>query len=216
MRKRILPIALVLVLTVPLVWLLRGFARDVFLVELIRLLWGARMVFESLPQLPMWALFIVTVLVIAVRSLSKEEAPTREMTERKVQYEGPVQMLTRWIQRAAEGEYFRWSLAQHLGGLTWEVMAHRGRTTPEELKEQLRAGRLDVPPVVQAYIESPRRPGSATSAGFMARVRERLQSGKPAPAPDPALEAVIDFLERQLEVGPLPEIEHHMEVPYEH
>ena len=109
-------------------------------------------------------------------------------------------MLTRWIRRADEGEYFKWSLAQHLGELAWQAMAYRNRTTARQLKHQLRAGNLDLPPVVMDYLRSAPGPRVNASAGFLPRLRRRL-SRDLAPAPDTDLEEVVRFLEGQLEIG---------------
>ena len=209
MRKRLfLSIVLILLLTVPLALLLRDFARDVFLVELWRVFWGARILFESLPQLPIWGLLLVALLVIALRSLVRRKGMRREEAEDEVEYQGQVRVLTRWIQRALEGEYFRWSLAQHLGGLTWEVMAHQERITPDQVKQRLRAGRLDLPPVIQAYLQSARSPSSTTPAGLLSRIRDRFGSSAQPPSLDPALEGVVRFLEDQLQLPAQPEARH--------
>jgi hypothetical protein len=111
---------------------------------------------------------------------------------------GQVLVLTRRIQKASKGDYFRWSLARYLGDLVCEVMAQRERATPEQLKRRLRAGRLDLPPGVRDYLEFGRVPLFATSAGLLSRLRARLGTGAQPPAFDPTLERVVEFLEEQL------------------
>lgn len=206
MRKRLLlPIVLILLLTVPLALLLRDFARDVVLVELWRMFWGARILFESLPQLLIWGLLLVALLVIAIRSLVRRKGIRREEAEEEVESQGQVRVLAKWIQRALEGEYFRWSLAQRLGGLTWEVLAHRERITPDQVKQRLRAGMLDLPPVIQAYLQSAHSSSPAMSAGLLARIRDRFGSGAQSLSLDYSLEGVVRFLEEQLQVPAQPE-----------
>lgn len=219
-ERRLLFIGIILLLAIPLAVLLRDFVRDVFLVEVLRMFWGARMLYESLPQLPLWILLLVILVVIAVRSLGRRKRASQKRIEKKVENQGQVQVLARWIERTTKGEYFRWSLAQHLGGLTWEVMAHREHTTPAQLKQGMRSGRLDLPPVIQAYLQSARLPEHSIMTGLISRIRGRLGIATSAPSFDPALEKVVQFLEDQMEiaappnagaqrsVGPWPEPEH--------
>ncbi len=198
MRKRLLPLALILLLALPLVLLLRDFARDVLVVELFRFYWGARILFESLPQLPLWGLLLVTVVVIALRSLRRGKRREAPHPGREPEPAGQVRTLARWIERAAEGEYFRWSLAQHLGGLAWDVMAYREQTTLAVLKARLQAGRLDLPPVVEAYLRAQQTRHFAPTSGILGALRARLQPAPPASAPDPELARVVEFLQDQL------------------
>jgi hypothetical protein len=165
-------------------------------------------------------LLLVILVIIAVRSLGQRKRPTRERVEEKAQFQGQVQVLTRWIERTSKGEYFRWSLAQHLGGLAWEVMAHREHTTPEQLKRGMRTGRLDLPPVIEAYLQSAELPRHSVTGRLFSRIRGRLGTAVSAPSFDPALEKVVQFLENQMEIavqpkaglqqtaGPRPEPEH--------
>jgi hypothetical protein len=200
MRQRLLLVGIVLLLALPLVLLLRDFAREVLLVELMRIFWGARILFESLPQLPLWVLVLLAVLVIAASSLRGARLPMGGAVGRPVPPGGRVRTLARWIERASEGEYFRWKLARYLGDLTWQVMAHRERTTPQDLKQRLNAGGLDLPPAVETYLQAARVPSFGPGAGSLVRLWQRLRRGRSSFPPDPTLESVIQFLEDQLEV----------------
>lgn len=221
MRKGLLlATGLILLLAIPLALLLQNWVRDVFLVEFWRLLWGARILFESLPQEPIWVLLLVSLVVIAVRSLRTRRKPAERAVEREVMYAGQVQMLARWIERASQGEYFKWSLGQRLGELTWEVMAHREHTTPEQLKQRMKAGTLGLPPVIQMYLQATEPPGFAGPTGFLSRILYRFRARASSLSFDPALEQVVEFLEAQLESGSHPvtglqsEPEHPLEEPY--
>lgn len=206
MRRRLLLVVAALVLAVPLAFVLWDFVRDVFVVEVWRVVWGARLLFESLPQLPLWVLLLLILVLVAVRSLGGPPRRRRREAETPPEYQGQVRMLSRWIRRAEDGEYFKWSLAQHLGGLTWQVMAHRERATPQELRHRHRLGRLDLPPVVEDYLQSARSFSPAAPDGFWGTVRSRLGAQDPSSAPDPALEKIVEFLESELELEPQPDV----------
>lgn len=207
MRTRLLVLALVLILAIPLALLLRDFVRDVLLVEVWRVFWGVRILFESLPQLLVWALLLVALLVLAVHTLRPRRQILPDETRQRAASSGRVQVLSHWIDRTSQGEYFKHSLAQHLGGLAWEVMAQREHTVPERLRQRLRMGELDLPPAVEAYLQSGQAPGAPVSFGFLSRLRLRLSGSDPATRIDPALPAVIRFLEDQLEISPHPRAE---------
>jgi hypothetical protein len=198
-------LAIVLALTVPLALLFRDFVRDVFLVELLRMFWGARLLYESLPQLPLWILLLVLLVVIALRSLMRRPGAVRKQVVPDVEPQGQVRVLARWIERASRGEYFRWSLAQHLGGLAWEIMAQREHTTPAQLKGRMSAGDLDLPPVVAAYLQPDRLPRHSAVAGLVATIRDRLGAGGRPSALDPDLVRVVEFLEDQMQVVSVPD-----------
>lgn len=203
MRVRLLLLAvLVLLLTLLLALALQGFARDVFLVELGRAYWEVRALFESVPQVAVWALLLVALLVMAVRSLYRRRGAPQKEVEEGMATGGRVLALTRRIQHTSKGDYFKWSLARYLGDLTCEVMALQERATPEQLRRRLRAGKLDLPPTepteIRDYLEFGRAPLIATSAGTLSRLRARRGTGAQPPASDPTLERVVEFLEERL------------------
>lgn len=215
MRKRLLVILFVALLTIPLALLLRDFVRDLFVIELLRVVWAGRLLFESLPQWPIWVLLLAILVVITATSLGRSRKPVRKVVEEEPRHQGRVQMLARWIRRTSKGTYFRWSLAQYMGGLAWDVMAYHRHITPNQLREELQAGRLDLPPVVQDYLESAQSRSTTMSDGFFARLRVRFARGDSPASYDPALESVIQFLEAELEIkaqqlpaGHLPEVHH--------
>ncbi|MGD2205811.1 MAG: hypothetical protein PVH17_03435 [Anaerolineae bacterium] len=200
MRRRLALFGLVLLLTIPLVILLQDFARDVLLIEIMRWVWAVRILFESLPQTPFWIAVLAAIVFIAVGSLTKKQKDERESLQAEADHQGRVRVLARWIQRAEEGEYFRWTLAHYLGKLTWDVMAHRERTTPQELKQRLKATQLDLPPVVEAYLQPAQTARFSPPSGLLARMWKRLPFKPSDSLPAPALTEIAQFLERQLEV----------------
>ncbi|MFN2291061.1 MAG: hypothetical protein ACK2UC_07735 [Anaerolineae bacterium] len=200
MKRRAWVLLLILLLAVPFALLLRDFVREELAVELLRLLWAVRLLYESLPQLPIWLAFLAFALVAALGSLLLN-GPRRRETERPTpEPRGRVHALARWIRRASEGEYFRWRLAQHLGALTWEVMAYRHHVDVAELERGLGTPGLQLPPAVQDYLQSRDASWSPVSLNLLARLRHRLRPNDGPQRPDPGLEAVVSFLEEQMEV----------------
>ena len=214
MRKRFLVLVVIVILAIPLAWLLRDFVREVFLVELGRVIWAARILFESLPQVVVWGVLVAALLGLAAQTFRPRSRPQPDEARGSLIPPGRVQVLSRWIDRSAQSEYFRQSLAHHLAGLAWEVMAHHEHTSPDRLRERLQAGELDLPPLVGETLQSGQSPVAPPSAGFFSRLWRRLAIGRPGPEHDagfdPALEPLIEFLEAQLEI-----YDHPVEEPWE-
>jgi hypothetical protein len=203
LRNQLTLIAATLLLTVILALALPDLTREAVVVPIWYVIWIGQLLFHAIPQALLWALLFTIALVVAVRSLLKrpqfEEKPEVEPI-----YTGQVYVLLRWIQHQKERDYFKQRLAQHLGRLTLETLAHQRRLTLGEIRPLM--GSLDAPPEVRAYLEAgltptPSRPGSRLS-----RLLHRLGWRRATSPLDLDPEIVVQFVERQLGVT------HHMEV----
>jgi hypothetical protein len=79
------------------------------------------------------------------------------------------------------------------------VLADRHRTTPEQIKQSLRTGRLNAPPEVHTLLQVGPAPPSSSPRGLFRTLRYRLRPRKTSP-PDPNLKNIVAFLEDQLDV----------------
>jgi len=199
-RKRWGWIVLILLLAVPFVLLLEDFTRQVLLVELLRIAWSVRILFEMLPQVPFWFLFLVVVAVLAVRSLLVQRPQGRPASRVEREPMGQLTVLAGQVRRGAQSAYFRWTLARHLQDLILEALAHRHRLTADEVRRRLQDGELALPPEVEAYLHGGQAPIYALPAGLLSGLRARLSWRDRAPTVDPELERMVQFLESQLEV----------------
>jgi hypothetical protein len=204
-RKRLWLILLVLILAIPLGLLLRDFARDVLLVELLRIVWGVRILLESLPQLALWIVFLFVALIVAVRSLVGRQGSGPQPLDEEGQQRGRISILSGRIRRSAESEYYKWHLARHLRRLVLETLAYEHRLTEEEVGQRLGSTALDAPPEVQAYLYAGLAPIYTRSSGLLGRLRHRLASSVQSTQIDPDLLQVVEFLEAQLEVAYRPQ-----------
>ena len=199
MRRRLAVVALILLISIPLALMLHGFTREVLLSILLRLSWLARLYIDSLPQPIFWAAFISVAFVIAARSLSKRSTTPATATEAERLRTGRVHNMTRAIHRTSQGVYFKWRLAQHLLGLTLEVLAHQERTTPLQMKERIKSGGLDAPPEIEAYLLMGLTPTLSTRVDLITRIRQIFSPTRPISPLDLDPERVIKYLEDQLE-----------------
>ena len=199
MRRRWWFVGVVLLITVPLVFLLRDFARDVLALELFRVAWALGVVLDSLPQVPLWWLFLALAAFLAMRSLFGRFDLRRKKTEVQAEPLGEVHLLAGRIRRANEGDYFRWRLARELGHRSLYVLAYRRQTEVAGLRQQLDSGRLDVPPEVEAYIRAGQAPVYSLSAGLLTRFGQRLSPRRWAAAPEQSATRIVEFMEDQME-----------------
>lgn len=200
MKKYLRLVGLILLLAVPLVLLFKDFTREVLVAEILYIVWRVRILFESLPQIPIWTLFLIVVLFVAVRSLIKHRQPSPTSREVTAERQGPVYALSRRIERSTTSAYFQWRLARDLRTLVLEVLVYQHRISSEQSEQFLDVGTLDAPPEVQAYLQTGLAPVYTLSAGLLARLWQRLSPSTWDAAVDPDLEQVVQFLETQLEV----------------
>lgn len=203
MRRVLLLLLIVAVLVLPMALALRDLSR-VMLTELMRLSWLVRQQLQALPQMTVWGLLLVVVLVAGVGSLFGWSQRRPGTDGGFARAPGQVWELSRWILRAAEGRYFRWTLNRYIANLTWEVLAYRERTTPRRLKRRVRAGDIELPTAILDFVESSERLGPAESRSLWSLLRRQPETTAHSEAKGlrarPGLDEVVRFLEEQLEV----------------
>ncbi len=200
MRKRLIGVSLILLISIPLALFLHEFTREVFFSFLLRLSWFVRLYMDSLPQPILWAVFISIAIVVAARSLLKRRS-TPEMTSEAARFRmGRVHNLMQAISRTSEGLYFKWRLAQHLLGLTLEMLAHQERTSQDRVRERLKSGGLDAPSEIEAYLLAGLTPVLSTRSNLITRLKQAIMPTHRISPLDLDPERVIQFLENQMEI----------------
>ena len=201
MRRHLLVISIILLISIPLALILHEFTREVFLSLLMRISWYVRLYMDSLPQPILWVMFIVIVIVIAARSLLKRRSTPEATSEATKLRMGRVHNLMQAINRTSEGLYFKWRLAQHLLGLTVNMLAHQERTSPNHMRERLKSGGLDAPSEIEAYLLAGLTPVLSTPSNLLTRLRQAIMPTHRISPLDLDPEKVIQFLEDQLEIN---------------
>jgi hypothetical protein len=199
LKQRLLLIGVVLLLAIPLVLLLRDFTREILLVEVLVFVWTMRIIFGSLPQLPLWLLFILLILFIAVVSMLGQRKPGPEPPRAEVRGPGQIHFLARRIRRVGKGEYFQWDLARYVSGLVLDVLAYRQRTSASQLRSRLRTEGVDAPPGIQTYLRAGQSPIYTLSANVASRLKHLFSPGTRNPPHDQDIEQAVQFMEDQLE-----------------
>jgi hypothetical protein len=200
MKRRLIILGLIFLISVPLSFLLRGFTREVFLANIMRLSWLAHLYLDSLPQPILWTLFLLIAVLIAVLSLIKRTGSPKVTTEVEEPSWGRIHSLLQAIYHTSQGIYFKWRLAQYLLNLSIEALAHRERTTPERIKQRLMSRTLDVPSDIEAYLLTGLTPVFTVHTNLIERIKRTFGLTSRFSPLDLDPERVVQFLEDQLEI----------------
>jgi hypothetical protein len=191
-------LALVLLLTALLAFLLRDFARDWVALPLARALQLGNLLLGAVPQIIFWALMLAIGLSVAARSLMEHRTRSQNVERARAAYRGQVWTLLRWVQCEPESAYFRQRLAYRLARLATELQACRQKRVPAQFGQRLDG--LDAPPEVRAYLQAGMAPPSSSTLSPILRFARWLRPRRTASSFDSALERVVQFLEDQVEV----------------
>jgi len=196
MKRRLLPLALILIVAGLLTVVLQEYTRQL-IVPFLFLAWIGRLLVETVPQVMIWGLFIAIALLVAARSLLNRRATSPPVRRLQPPVEGRIERWATLIEQSRHETYYRWQLAQPLRALIIGVLAHRQRSTPRQIKQQLAANSIELPPDIEAYLQA-----SMTSFSRLLTERSRFRP-EPAPSPlDLAPEEIVQFLEDQLDYHP--------------
>jgi hypothetical protein len=204
----------VIALTVLLVPFLSDLARDVVLIELLRLAWTVDRLVDSLPQAPFWFASLFVATLVAARSLLPRLRQPGRPFEPGHRPRGQVADLALLIHRASvrgaragRRSYFRRRLVQYLSHLGRDVFvySHWVEARPGNRPGLARQGALSMPggtlttgrlAQVENKGDLPPRDASLQQALACLRAEPAAARG----AVDPAVQLFVQFLEAELEV----------------
>ena len=191
MKKRLLTLGFISLLAALLAPIFRTFVREVIVIPLLYLFWLGRFFIEAIPQSGLWAGFFIICLLILAASLLEKKGHKPKAPQLAEADRGRIEDWVNLINRAAQDDYFKWRLAQHLQKLTLNAIAHHKGQSLRETRQQLRQGALEMPPELQAYFQA-----SLKSLGHLPAPKRFFQVRPKASSPldlDPL--EVVRFLE---------------------
>ena len=190
MRKRLLPLGVILLTAILLAPLFRNFIREVVVIPLLYVFWIGRIIFDTIPQTGFWGCFLLIALLMASASLLKKSKLQSRIYEVKTVQPGRVETWANLIRQATEEDYYRWRLAQPLRELILETLAHEARLTSKQIKRRLTDDQLDIPPEIRAYLQA-----SLLSLSYLSAPRFRFRSRRLTSPLNLDPERVVKFLE---------------------
>lgn len=213
--RPLLPYIVPILLIIAVILTYRNALRALVLVPITFVIYVFRLITGSIQQEVLWVTFVIITSVIAFFSLS----PRRDRSlEELVEGNKYPTRLHRWmetVRRKKRSEYFKWNLAQDLGNLFLEAIAYRQGLTHSQVLHRLRAGQLNLPPEVQAYLEAAQNPYSgngvngSANGNWIAQIWQNLTKPRTTSRPkkgqsplDLEPEIIIRHLEAYLEIDP--------------
>jgi hypothetical protein len=220
-RLRIAKIVLLIVFTVGIIGLLtyyfKDYVRQVMALPVTRIIWFLQLLIDSTPQILFWGLLLIVFLIISIRSLSASNPPVLQAVPEPLQ-PPRRERIAFWIIQVANtlsgDQYSRVRMAGYLGDIALHLLAHQQKEDSEKIRRLILQKKLDIPPEIEACINARLRPVMEPRPGFWISIWHRFQRlfpfinhGStqqkplfPGQAPGDELEAIIHYLEEQLEV----------------
>lgn len=196
-RQRLLVAALLLVPIAILTLLFKEIARTTIVQPVKYLAWLAGVLWRSIPQAILWTILVVAVLRVAVGSLVvRRRRQEARYDAEGAEHWGRARIWARRVELAGQGGYYQRRLSRTMADLTLDALAQREHLSQDLVREELEAGRLDVPAPIRAFLlavldePTPRR---------FARLRQFFQASPAAPRLRP--NEILDYLESQSGVG---------------
>jgi hypothetical protein len=190
MRNRFLPLGIILLLAILLTLASHNYMREAIVAPLLYLFWIGHLIFESIPQIIIWALFLFIALLVAAKSLRGKKSLSQQSQHPDTIEPERIEGWLKLLRRANQDDYYKWQLAQRLQKLTLETLAHNERLEPKQVRQDLAAGKLDIPPEIQAYLEA-----GMTSFSHFLGAKSRFRLRRQSSPLDLNPEQVIKFLE---------------------
>ena len=147
MSNRFTVFSLAIVLAGLFILTITGQVRDLIVIPLLTALWIARRIYESIPQTITWGGFLAIAALVAVRRLVGRQPPQPAPSPVRAPH-GRVAPWMRLFHQAQHDDYARWHLAQRLGQCALELLAFQEQCQPQEVRQRLEQGSLNLPPAL--------------------------------------------------------------------
>lgn len=194
MKDRLLPLILMLLLAGLFTLLMQEFARRAIVTPLLAVFWIGRLVFESIPQIAVWWLFLFIVFLIAGRRLVQYRRARQPAQKPKKAEQGRIETWAKLLRDAEQETYYKWRLAQHLQELILTTLAHEERVSYQEMRDRLREERIAIPPELRAYLRT-----SMISFSHLLTPKSLFQPDSQSTPLDLKPEQIVQFLEEKID-----------------
>lgn len=196
MKKKFLIVIPLSAIAVGLAYLLKDIMQSLVIDPILYIIWVARLIYLAIPQIIWWGIFLVILAWVVLRSFRGRTKYAPQGALEEATSRSRLETWYGWIEQTSRGDYFKWRLANQFSILAMEILAHRYRLTPEQVKEELAAGHIDLPPDKLAYLQS----GLDNRGAMHNSKRERFwHSNLSSPQRPVDIEDLIIFIESEFE-----------------
>jgi hypothetical protein len=163
------------------------------------IVWNLNLLYRSFSQGTWWWLISFLVLFMLVFSLLTQPGFRPRATVKSKPLQGQVEGLAISLRKAEKGIYFKWLVANRLGKLAYQILLHRESGRPRSVFAPLLGTDWEPGKELQKYLETGLHGSFADFPNT-----GRLSAPRRTPLDLNVAEAV-EFLEAQVENGPLPQ-----------
>ncbi len=204
-KRSLLALAILLSVSLALLIVFKGAVTEVVVVPLLYLVWLSELTFNSIHQAVLWALMLTLtamLLLSALHGASKDSAPLYRPVDEDRGNSRRIAYWTKRLARNADGQFLDFQSLLDLRRLILSVWAYHRLVRPVELERQVRSGAVELPPDLQSYFETGRRPalverGFAERAVAWIRALARLDGARDRIASQADLEETVRILETE-------------------
>ena len=172
---------------------LRDAVYGAVIVPVAYVLWVLGLVYHSLHQLFWWVVVTALVVVIIARSLSSEAKPAEWKPIKSKPIAGQVETLAGWMKKSERGRYFKWSVANRLGKIAYQLLSQRETGKARSVFDPLAGSDWNPGDGLQSYLET------GLCGSFTDFPRENRPFSQPSKTPlDHDVNDAVAFLESQI------------------
>ena len=194
-KKRTFLLALIAIAAVLLAFPLRQAVEDIIIHPMQYLIWGAGILYRSIPQFWIWVVMSAVIFFILLMPFLDDLPPIPKRHRKESPVKGPIESMAESLKKADRGIYFRWTVANRIGKITRDWIAYRERLDKRWQANDLARLEGQVSSEVYQYLDA------GLNGSFADYPRPRLpfiQKQKTTPLDlDP--NRVLDTLEREME-----------------
>ena len=194
-KKRIFLLALLTIAALLLAFPLQKAVQDIIIQPMIYLVWGAGILYRSIPQFWIWVVMLAIIFFILLSPFLDDLPPIPKRHKKEPPEKGPIESMAESLAKADKGIYFRWSVANRIGKIMRDWIAYQERLEKRWQANDLARLEGQVSPEVYQYLDA------GLNGSFADYPRPRLpfiQKRKPTPLDiDP--NRVLETLENEME-----------------
>jgi len=174
-----------------LVFPLREVVYQLIVIPLAYILWLLNILYLSIPQTIWWIGIFIIALVFLIQSILPDLKPINKLIPYEKHEYGQVESLARTLRKSDRGIYFKWTVANRLGKLAYQILLQREHGKPRSIFTPLTTEGWEATPEIQNYLEK----------GLHGSFAEFPQGGWSDFAPPPKtpldhdIKEVVEFLE---------------------
>jgi hypothetical protein len=192
-RKQAFAMGGALVVALVLAFALQDVIRSTVIVPLAYLWWALGVLYGMVPQVVLWGLVIVLVIILLLGSLASRTTSAPLAKRKAKAYLGNVEKLAVELEKSRAGIYNKWKVANRLGKLARDLLIQRGDRENTKVTGPLTGRDWQPSEPVRTYLDV------GLNGSFADYPNPRWPFNRPQPTPlDLDAGEAVEFLEAQI------------------